>query len=48
MSKNKIEPGENRTIKIYPMEVDITKGFTSSAPPPKPQVILPKPPKEKK
>lgn len=47
MSKNIIGPKGDRIIK-NPMEPDITKGFTSSAPPPKPQVILPKPPKEKK
>jgi hypothetical protein len=47
MSKNIIGPKGDRII-INPMEPDITKGFTGSAPPPKPQVILPKPPKEKK
>jgi hypothetical protein len=47
MSKNIIVRKEDRII-INPIEPDITKGFTSSAPPPKPQVILPKPPKEKK
>jgi len=51
MSTNdNLEPKEDKII-IHPFEPDLTKGFTSSTPPPKPQTQIPQDfpkPKEKK
>jgi hypothetical protein len=47
MSNDKLEPKEDNLI-IRPYEPDITKGFTSSAPPPKPEVTTAPTPKEEK
>jgi hypothetical protein len=47
MSKNVNGPTRNK-ITINPVKPGGTKGFTSSAPPPKPTVILPKPTKDRR